>query len=347
MSSRRILVLALALGWLVAWSNSASANYVNGTITPPATGPTPDETCLPMGSSIGLRWSYCDVAAALFSFSTVDMTVAGPMPIVLQRVYRSEALDSNGQAVLYPFGDGMNLNYNIMLWSESEAAGHGLTSVDVVLPDGGRVYCGCTQGQCSSPPNPPTGLVFTCTGAPSQTFYGATMQFSSPYWWLLTTKDGTQYRFTYAPAFAPGSLLWAITDKSGNVMQLSYNSTGQITQIASTNGRYINLYYQTINGENVIYKAVDNAGRATYYYYTTYGSQANQTTMTKFLDLDGYETDYTPYTPQDIATITLKNVAGVGGSNKDEQTAIGYTQLPSGAYQFSYLMPPLNRDTTR
>jgi len=68
-------------------SGVAFANYINGTTLPPATGPTPDETCLPMGSAIGLRWSYCDVASALFSYSQVDMTLAGPMPIVLRRIF--------------------------------------------------------------------------------------------------------------------------------------------------------------------------------------------------------------------------------------------------------------------
>src|SRR5271163_853328 len=74
----RIIAIAALLAAVFACSGIASAQYINGTTLPPATGPTPDETCLPMGSAIGLRWSYCDVASGLFSFSQVDMTVAGP-----------------------------------------------------------------------------------------------------------------------------------------------------------------------------------------------------------------------------------------------------------------------------
>jgi Domain of unknown function (DUF6531) len=66
-----------------------------------------------MGKSIAMRWSYCDVASALFSYSQVDMTLAGPMPIVLRRIYRSEAYDKNGHAVVYPFGPGTNFDYNM------------------------------------------------------------------------------------------------------------------------------------------------------------------------------------------------------------------------------------------
>ena len=83
--ARSLLVATMVAGLLVC-SGQASANYINGTTVPPATGPTPDETCLPMGTATGLRWSYCDVASALFSFSRVDMALAGPMPIVLRRV---------------------------------------------------------------------------------------------------------------------------------------------------------------------------------------------------------------------------------------------------------------------
>ena len=139
----RLLVATMVAGLLVC-SGQASANYINGTTVPPATGPTPDETCLPMGTATGLRWSYCDVASALFSFSRVDMALAGPMPIVLRRIYRSEAVDKNGNAVKDPFGNGMNLDYNMFLWSESEDANGTLTSVDVILANGARIFCGCS-----------------------------------------------------------------------------------------------------------------------------------------------------------------------------------------------------------
>ncbi len=318
-------------------SGVASANYINGATLPPATGPTPDETCLPMGSAIGQRWSYCDVANALFSFNQVDMSLPGPMPIVLRRIYRSEALDKNGNGVAYPFGDGTNFDYNMFLWSESEDTnGSGqLQNADLILPSGARVFCACqSNGNCT----PGSGLQFQCKATPSQTFYGATIQYvASPQSWLLTTKDGTEFTFSYGTT--QGTLLQTIADRYGNQVTLtrSGGQTGDITKISSSNGRYINLTYTTINGKDVITQAKDNANRTTSYGYTTYGGI--NTSLTSSTDLNGYNTTYTWYTPEDIGSITLKAVAGAGG---DEVTGIGYLPLGS-AYQFAYLTPPNNQ----
>ena len=79
------------------------------------------------------------------------MTLPGPMPIVLQRFYRSEAYDKNGAAVSYPFGPGTNFYYYWFLWSESEDANGTLNNVDLILPYGGWVSCGCTGSSCTPP----------------------------------------------------------------------------------------------------------------------------------------------------------------------------------------------------
>ena len=65
---RYALIISFAVSFVgvLACSGLARAKYINGTTLPPAKGPTPDETCLPMGKSMALSWGYCDVASALF-----------------------------------------------------------------------------------------------------------------------------------------------------------------------------------------------------------------------------------------------------------------------------------------
>jgi hypothetical protein len=327
---RYALIISFAVSFVgvLACSGLARAKYINGTTLPPAKGPTPDETCLPMGKSMALSWGYCDVASALFSYTHVDMTLPGPMPIVLQRFYRSEAYDKNGAAVSYPFGPGTNFYYNMFLWSESEDANGTLNNVDLILPDGGRVFCGCTGSSCT----PPNGSEFKCTATPSQTFYSATIQYvATPQSWVLTTKDGTQYSFTYGQS--QGTFLQSITDRYGNQITIN-RQMPYLWKISSSNGRYVLLNLTSINGTAVITQAQDNFGRMTSYQYNSNGW------MTQSTDLNNYNTTYTWYTAVDLGSITLKAVAGAGGL--DQTWSIGYTNSNFG-YQFTYLTPPINQ----
>ncbi len=198
------------------------------------------------------------------------------------------------------------------------------------------MFCGCTGSSCT----PPGGSAFECTATPSQTFYSATITYvATPQSWVLKTKDGTQYTFRYeTDGSGPGALLQSIADRYGNQITLTRTpaQTGNITQISSSNGRYIALHYNT-NG--LIDHATDNStlttGRETFYQYTN-------EELTQSTDLNGYNTTYTWYTPVDLGSITLKAVAGAGGL--DEQTAIGYTYTSSGNYyQFTFLTPPDNQ----
>ena len=201
--------------------------------------------------------------------------------------------------------------------------------MDLILPNGGRVFCGCTGSSCT----PPNGSEFECTATPSQTFYSATIQYvASPQSWLLTTKDGTKYTFRYETGTGPGALLQSIADRYGNQITLTRNpvQTGPITQISSSNGRSITLTYTGA----VVTQATDNANpnRTTSYHYTS-GAMDTAT------DLDGNTTSFTwfPSDLVDLASITLNNVEGV-----NQETQIGYTALGS-TYQFAYLTPPMSQ----
>jgi len=334
MKQRRCILFAATILFLVFWSGLASANFINGTTVPPASGPTPDEACLPMGNQIWGRWSYCDVASGLFSFSQVDMALAGPMPIVLRRIYRSEVVDTHANAVLEPFGNGTSFDYNMFLWSESEAANGTLTNADLILPSGARVFCTCPVGDDCTP----TGdKAFQCLATPSQTFYGATIQYiASPQSWVLTTKDQNEYSFDYGQP--QGSLLQSITDRNGNQITITRTST-KIT-LSSSNGRSINLTLSTINGADVITQAQDSAGRTTSYGYTTYGSGSKQTSMTSSTDLNGKTTNYTWYTPEDVGSIKPSQQNG----QFIEEADIGYTPSGCGSgCKFGFLTPPQNQ----
>ena len=150
------------------------------------------------------------------------------MPITLRRTYRSNAGPSVG------FGPGWNFDYGIYLYSESEAAGQGFLNVDVVMPDGARVFCNLISGTGY------TNSTFQCTATPDSVWFGATITYDLALpGFDLVRKDRTVYKFGYN---AP---LQSVTDRNGNSITLvrSGGQTGNITQILGSNGRYINFTY--------------------------------------------------------------------------------------------------------
>jgi YD repeat-containing protein len=247
-------------------------------VTPPVVGPLEDPLCAKQGLWEGTGWSACGLAEGLFVYSYTDLTVPGPMPIVMRRTYRQS--DTTSRA----FGPGWNFDYGIFLYSESQAAGQGFRNVDVIMPDGARVFCNrtstCTQQGCTDY----TDATFTCTATPDTAWYAATIAFDNSVpnggGWDLTRKDGTVYTFGLA---AP---LQSVRDRYNNQVTLNRggSQSGDISSISSSNNRSITLTY---NASHEITRAVDQAGRTVQYGYDTSGRLSTVT------DPNSHVTTYT------------------------------------------------------
>ncbi len=235
---------------VLIWASVAAASVIIGG-TPSNGAPAPGE-------------QYTDLGHGLYEYSNTDFSIAGPMPIVMTRVFRSKDWDSNKNFIVRPFGVGFNLNYNMYLYSQSEAAGTGYTDAEFVLPDGGQVVCNrtssCSQNGCTDY----TDAVFQCTANPDATLFGAQITYNaSTPGWDVTTKNLEVY------SFGLGAPLQSIRDRYGNEVTLvrSGGQNGNITQISSSSGRYINLSYTDSANPSLITQATDNSGRTHNYSY--------------------------------------------------------------------------------
>ena len=226
--------------------------------SPPLAAPTEDPTCAKLAVWEGVGWSACGLAQGLFVYSHTDLTVPGPMPIVLRRTYRQN--DSTSRM----FGPGWNFDYGMYLYSPSQAAGQGFQNVEVVMPDGANLFCNrtssCTQNGCTDY----TDATFSCTSNDDPVWYASNIWYDtgSLAWWL-ERKDGTEYEFgTAAP-------LQKIHDPHGNSITISRTNgqTGNITSITSSNNRYLTVSYTN----NLPTSIQDQAGRTVQYGYDSSG----------------------------------------------------------------------------
>jgi RHS repeat-associated protein len=330
MKGRNLSLLALQLAVVtvifVAWRGSgrlfaqisnpcgdvspgtSCTNVLTWSDTPPASGQAPGE-------------KFTDLPLGLYGYSAADLYLPGPlMPINVIRVYRSQDLSTNGSLFIGAFGVGTELNYNLWLYSPSEVAGQGYTSVDVILPNGGRVpfnrTSSCTQSGCADY----TDAVFECSTVPDEAFLGATITYdTNTPGWDLRFRDGSVF------GFGLGAPLQFIKDRNGNslIFTWSNNQSGQLTKITSTDGRYVDLAYSG----NLVASITDNASRTVSYSYT--GNQ-----LTGFSDALGHPTTFGWISPSsgNISKITdaLNDVTNISydSSNrlsKLSETASGQT----------------------
>lgn len=146
-------------------------------------------------------------------------------------------------------GDGLRLRGRSDLVGDTNPWAY----ADLLLPDGGRIHY--TR---ISPGTSFIDAVYQHTSTPTA-FYGSQIKYVNGAW-NLTLKDGTVY------VIGDVAPLQAIRDRYGNQITLTRtNGTqGNITRIASSSGRWIQLSY---DGSNRITQAVDNSGRAVSYTY--------------------------------------------------------------------------------
>jgi RHS repeat-associated protein len=249
-------------GWYIYGYGSVSANgtqivpdagvkvyafsgaMINDGNTPPATGPKCSFwATLFFGCYAG---DPVDPQSGLLANQTTDLYLPGTLPISLTRVYRQA--DTNSRV----FGLATNFTYGMFLWSA-----HQYTEADLIMPDGARVHYVRTS--------PGTGFpdaIFESTSTPGP-YYKSTIVWNGA-GWDLKLKDGTVF------VFGENAPLQSIRDRYGNQITITRTNgrTGNITQVSSSDGRWIKLTYDT---SNRIVQAQDNIGRAVGYHYDASG----------------------------------------------------------------------------
>jgi RHS repeat-associated protein len=275
---------------------------------PPGTGPTPGNDH-DDGDPV-------DLSTGIFVLDKTDLIVPDVMPLVLTRTYRPN------DSVSRPFGIGATHPYQMFMYSARQ-----YQELDLILPDGGRLnYVRISAGTGY------TDGVFEHTGSGTK-YHKSIVRWNGNAGWDLILKDGTTYTF---PQYAP---LQSIRDRHGNRITISRSgsSTGNITQVTSSNGRWIAFTYDS---SNRITQAKDNTGRTVAYTYDTSGR------LWKVTDPAGGVTEYTYDTAHRM--LTIKDARGITFLT-NEYDANGrvrkQTQADGSTYLFAYTLDANNKVT--
>ena len=247
-----------------------------------------------------------DLATGLFVLNKTDLYLPDTMPLILRRTYRP------GDNAARAFGIGSTHPYDIFLWSVNN-----YQEADLILPDGGRIHY-----VRISPGTSWTDAIYEHTTTPSA-FYKSRISWNGA-GWDLKLKDGTVYVF---PDFAP---LKYIRDRYGNQISItrSNGNTGNITQISSPNGRWLQFTYDT---SNRVTQAKDNVGRTVNYTYDTGGRLATVT------DPNGGVTQYTYDASNRMLTLRdARNIVFLTNQYDGSGRVIQQTQADGSTYQFAY-----------
>jgi RHS repeat-associated protein len=273
-----------------------------------------------------------DLGTGLFVYTKTDLALNDVIPLSLTRTYRQSDYISRA------FGIGNNLNYDMFLLGDNSGTPEGYTFQDLYLADGSKIHftrtspCTGTNGYCDY-----TNAVLTALSTPGP-FYGATSRFvvQNIYSlvWLVTLKDGTVLTFPDAE----DDSLWqeqaiiGLQDRYGNSLTFTRDASGNLTQIASPNGRWIKFTYGEL-GANVITEAQDSSGRTTSYTYNTLGYLATST------DANGGVTSYTYDANGNMLTITdPRNIQYIQNQYDVNDMVYQQTLADSGVYQLAYTL---------
>jgi hypothetical protein len=274
------------LSELIAIPNSQPTATADSQLTAAATSPS---SSIPNRiPAFGEEYTY--LSAGIFVYSKTDLSLPGPMPINITRVYRSEDLTSgtyNNRA----FGQGTRLSYNLFITKP------GSTEVDINMPDSSQLVCTNSHGT----------YPYTCNNQPAGVWFNSYFDSNQD----LVRQDGTVYHFdSYG-------LLISITDHYNNQITInrsngSQNENGNcagggghpiaaeyVYEISSSNGRAVYFCYDdTSNGKTKydISEIFDDAGikKVLYTYHdsvtphgklasvTQYNFNSNATTSYKY-----------------------------------------------------------------
>lgn len=277
-----------------------------------------------------------DLQTGLFVYSKTDLALPDVIPIELTRVYRQNDF------VTRSFGIGTSMPYDMFLVGDSNGNYYefpeGYTYVDLILADGGRIHYTRTSpcdsdGYCSY-----ANAVYAATSTPSD-FYGSILQFNMADFWTLTKKDGTVYRFPdsdYSAHYKRASVA-SIHDRNGNSVTLDRDNNFNLIKITSTNGRWIQLFYDQYNR---VTQAQDNANRTVSYKYDSAGNLSRAT------DANGGVTTY--YYDSDSNMSSIQDPRGIlylTNTYDANNRVIKQIQADGGVFLFDYTLDANNNVT--
>jgi len=271
-----------------------------------------------------------DPTTGLFMYQHTDSYLPDVIPITVTRTYRQ------GDTTPRAFGIGTSVSYDIFPVGEDQTYSY----MDLVLPDGGRIhYTRISAGTSWS------NAVFLHTGTPTK-FYGSTISWDTTITnpnpaggWRLRFKDGSSWGFpesANAPTGTRASMT-SMQDRFGNTLNISRNfsnGTGDITQITSPNGRWLQFTYDSCNR---IQQITDNIGRSVIYGYDSSTCSVGHLQTVK--DQNGNTTTfgYQGATIDEMTSITDGRNIEYLQNIYDSNNRIHIQQLANkGTYQFTY-----------
>lgn len=249
-----------------------------------------------------------DLSTGLFVMEKTDFFIPDILPINLRRTYRP------GDAQSRPFGVGSSHPYDCFLWSDNN-----FQEADLILADGGKIHY-----DRISPGTGTTNAIYEHVTTPGA-FYKSTIMWNGN-GWDLRLKNGVTLVFG---VFDP---LNAIKDRYGNQITISRSNgtSGNITQIMSPSGRWLQFTYGT---GNRISQIKDNSGQTVSYTYD--GSNR----LWKATDQNGEITEYTYDGSHRMLTVAdAKGIVYLTNEYDANGRVITQTQADTSTYEFDYTL---------
>lgn len=279
-----------------------------------------------------------DLGTGLFVYNKVDLELPDVIPLVLKRSYRQNDLISRS------FGIGASDPFDIFMVGDNNTFPEGYTFQDLVLADGGRIHfprtspCTGANGYCDF-----GNAVYQST-TPGTDFYGAIVRFGSCFAggsWSLTKKDGTVYCFPDSDASnnSRAAAPIAMRDRFGNTVTFTRDSSGNLTQVSSPNGRWIQFTYDS---GNRIIQAKDIIGRTVNYSYDAGGR------LTRVTDANGGVWNYSYDAFNEMTSIQdPKGVFYLINQYDPAGRVVQQTQADNTNFLFSYTTDPITGAITQ
>jgi RHS repeat-associated protein len=247
-----------------------------------------------------------DLSTGLFIYSKTDLVINDVLPVRMTRTYRQPDF-----GVSRAFGLGATHPYDMFLWNY----GAGFSAMNLILPDGRRInYVRTSSGTDYS------SAILKAQGSPGEYFESIVTWNGQG--WNLTLKDGT------VCAFGQNAPLQSIQDRYGNKIVIARDGSGNITQITSPNGRWIQFTNDT---NNRITQLSDNIGRTVRYTYDSNGLLSSVT------DAKSGTTNYTYDANGNMLTITdPRGIVYLTNQYDPQGRVILQTLADNSNFQFVY-----------